>query len=69
MGNTTLFIIALIVLVLFWGSERRVDERDYLIRTIAFEASGETEVGKVAVAHVISIGRSAADGVTISRLW
>jgi spore germination cell wall hydrolase CwlJ-like protein len=53
MGNTTLFIIALIVLVLFWGSERRVDERDYLIRTIAFEASGETEVGKVAVAHVI----------------
>jgi spore germination cell wall hydrolase CwlJ-like protein len=53
MGNTTLFIIALIVLVFFWGSERRVDERDYLIRTIAFEASGETEVGKVAVAHVI----------------
>jgi spore germination cell wall hydrolase CwlJ-like protein len=30
-----------------------VDDRDYLIRTIAFEASGETEVGKVAVAHVI----------------
>ena len=55
MGNTTLFIIALIVLVLFWGSERRqaVDERDYLIRTIAFEASDETEVGKVAVAYVV----------------
>ena len=30
-----------------------LEERDYLIRTIAFEASGETEVGKAAVAHVI----------------
>jgi cell wall hydrolase len=29
------------------------DERDYLIRTIAFEASGEPEEGKAAVAHVI----------------
>jgi conjugal transfer mating pair stabilization protein TraG len=29
------------------------EERDYLIRTIVFEASGETEEGKVAVAHVI----------------
>jgi spore germination cell wall hydrolase CwlJ-like protein len=29
------------------------EERDYLIRTIAFEASGETEDGKAAVAHVI----------------
>ena len=28
-------------------------ERDYLIRTIAFEASGESEEGKAAVAHVI----------------
>lgn len=27
--------------------------RDYLIRTLVFEASGETEVGKAAVAHVI----------------
>jgi N-acetylmuramoyl-L-alanine amidase len=27
--------------------------RDYLIRTIVFEASGETEIGKTAVAHVI----------------
>ena len=27
--------------------------RDYLIRTIAFEAGGETEVGKAAVAHVV----------------
>jgi spore germination cell wall hydrolase CwlJ-like protein len=55
MGNTTLLIIALIVLVLFWGSERRqaIDERDYLIRTIVFEAFGETEVGRIAVAHVI----------------
>jgi spore germination cell wall hydrolase CwlJ-like protein len=53
MGNTTLFIIASIILALFLGSERRLDERDYPIRTIVFEASGETEVGKVAVAHVI----------------
>jgi len=29
------------------------EERDYLIRTIAFEASGEPEEGKAAVAHVI----------------
>ena len=28
-------------------------ERDYLIRTIAFEASGESEEGKAAVTHVI----------------
>ena len=28
-------------------------ERDYLIRTIAFEASGETKIGKAAVAHVV----------------
>jgi N-acetylmuramoyl-L-alanine amidase len=37
------------------------ESRDYLIRTIVFEASGETEIGKVAVAHVIlnrtAIGR------------
>ena len=29
------------------------EERDYLIRTVVFEASGETEIGKAAVAHVI----------------
>jgi N-acetylmuramoyl-L-alanine amidase len=29
------------------------ESRDYLIRTIVFEASGETEIGKVAVAYVI----------------
>jgi hypothetical protein len=29
------------------------EDRDYLIRTIAFEASGESEEGKAAVAHVI----------------
>jgi spore germination cell wall hydrolase CwlJ-like protein len=29
------------------------EERDYLIRTIAFEASGEPEEGKSAVAYVI----------------
>jgi spore germination cell wall hydrolase CwlJ-like protein len=27
--------------------------RDYLIRTIVFEAGGETEIGKAAVAHVV----------------
>jgi N-acetylmuramoyl-L-alanine amidase len=49
------FIVALIVLSLFWSSQlrQRVDERDYLIRTIAFEASDESRVGKVAVAYVI----------------
>ena len=53
LGNT--FIIALIVVALFWNHQLRqsVDERDYLIRTIAFEASDETEVGKVAVAYVV----------------
>ena len=53
LGNT--FIIALIVLALFWGYQLRqvVEERDYLIRTIAFEASGEAEVGKVAVAYAV----------------
>jgi hypothetical protein len=29
------------------------EDRDYLIRTIAFEASGEPDDGKAAVAHVI----------------
>jgi N-acetylmuramoyl-L-alanine amidase len=49
------FVIALIVSALFWSYQlrQRVDERDYLIRTIAFEASDETEVGKVAVAYVV----------------
>ena len=53
LGNA--FIIALIVVALFWNHQlrQRVDERDYLIRTIAFEASDETEVGKVAVAYVV----------------
>jgi cell wall hydrolase len=48
-------IIALIVLALFWGYKLRqvFDERDYLVRTIAFEAFGETDVGKVAVAYVV----------------
>ena len=47
------------------------DGRDYLIRTLAFEASGETEIGKVAVVHVIlnrkrsgRWGRNVADVVT-----
>jgi len=30
-----------------------LEERDYLIRTMAFEAPGEPDVGKAAVAHVI----------------
>jgi N-acetylmuramoyl-L-alanine amidase len=53
LGNT--FIIALIVVALFWSHQLRqwVDERDYLIRTIVFEASDETESGKVAVAYVV----------------
>ena len=53
LGN--IFIIAVIVLALFWCYQLRqsVDERDYLIRTIAFEASGETEVGKIAVAYAV----------------
>jgi spore germination cell wall hydrolase CwlJ-like protein len=53
LGNV--FIIALLVVALFWSHQlrQRVDERDYLIRTIAFEASDETEVGKVAVAYVV----------------
>ena len=53
LGNA--FISALIVLALFWSYQlrQRVDERDYLIRTIAFEASDETELGKVAVAYVV----------------
>jgi conjugal transfer mating pair stabilization protein TraG len=29
------------------------EARDYLVRTLVFEASGETEIGKAAVAHVI----------------
>jgi len=47
------------------------DGRDYLIRTLVFEASGETEIGKAAVAHVIlnrkstgRWGRKIADVVT-----
>jgi len=34
-------------------AEYKEKERDFLIRTIAFEASGEPEEGKAAVAHVI----------------
>jgi hypothetical protein len=53
LGNA--FIIALIVLALSWGYQLRqiVEERDYLIRIIAFEASGEAEIGKIAVAYVV----------------
>ena len=48
-------IIALVALALSWGYQLRqiVEERDYLIRTIAFEASGEPDIGKIAVAYVV----------------
>ena len=51
----TSFVIAVIVMTLFWGYQlhQAVNERDYLIRTIAFEATGEPEVGKIAVAYVV----------------
>jgi spore germination cell wall hydrolase CwlJ-like protein len=53
--NLLPFVIALIVLTLAWGSKlgQIVEERDYLIRTIAFEACGEPELGKVAVAYAV----------------
>jgi spore germination cell wall hydrolase CwlJ-like protein len=53
LANATLLISVLIVFL--WGYElRRLhDERDHLVRTIAFEASGETDAGKVAVAYVV----------------
>ena len=48
-------IAVLIVAALFWSHQlrERVDERDYLIRTIAFEAADEPEFGQVAVAYVV----------------
>jgi spore germination cell wall hydrolase CwlJ-like protein len=51
----TSFIIAVIVMALFWGYQLHhvANERDYLIRTIAFEASGEAEIGKIAVAYAV----------------
>ncbi len=45
------------------------EDRDYLIRTIAFEASGESEEGKAAVAHVIlTRTRSGRWGDTIKKV-
>lgn len=42
------------------------EARDYLIRTLVFEASGETEIGKAAVAHVIlNRARIGKWGVTV----
>jgi cell wall hydrolase len=35
------------------SADHNSEERDYLIRTMVFEASGEPEEGKAAVAHVI----------------
>src|SRR5207344_3420325 len=35
------------------ASRLTVDDRDYLIRTIAFEASGEPAIAKIAVAYVV----------------
>ena len=49
------FIIAMIVVALLWAYQLHqvVTERDYLIRTIAFEASDETDIGKIAVAYAV----------------
>jgi hypothetical protein len=45
-----------------------LEDRDYLIRTVAFEAANEPSLGKAAVAHVVlNRARRAADGVTRSR--
>jgi hypothetical protein len=45
------------------------EDRDYLIRTIAFEAAGESEEGKAAVAHVIlTRKRSGKWGDTIKEV-
>jgi spore germination cell wall hydrolase CwlJ-like protein len=53
--NILPFVTALIVVSLVWGYKlsQVADERDYLIRTIAFEACSETELGKVAVAYAV----------------
>ena len=51
----TSFIIAVIGVALFWVYQLHqvANERDYLIRTIAFEAAGETEIGRMAVAFAV----------------
>lgn len=51
----TSFIIAVTVVALFWAYQLHeiANERDYLVRTIAFEASGESEIGKIAVAYAV----------------
>ena len=67
----TSFIISVIVMALFWGYHlhQLANERDYLIRTIAFEASGETEIGKVAVAYaVVNRKKSGRWGNTIKSV-
>ena len=67
----TSFIVAVVVVALFWGYQLRqvVTERDYLIRTIAFEASGETEIGKIAVAYaVLNRKKRGRWGDTIKRV-
>ena len=45
------------------------EERDYLIRTIVFEASGEPEKAKPQLPLSFSIARGAVDGGTILRRW
>ena len=50
------------------ASTYTLEERDYLIRTVAFEAAHETNYGKAAGAHVI-LNRKKANGVTTSRTW
>ena len=48
-------VAAVIGVALFWTYQLHqvASERDYLIRTIVFEASGETEIGQVAVAYSV----------------
>jgi len=57
--------------LIMFASSPGPDGRDYLVRTLAFEVSGETEIGKVAVAYAIlnrkrsgRWGRKVADVVT-----
>jgi N-acetylmuramoyl-L-alanine amidase len=57
--------------LIMFASSPGPDGRDYLIRTLVFEASGETKIGKFAVAHAIlnrqrtgRWGRKIADVVT-----
>ena len=53
----------------FGWRDYTAEDRDYLIRTIAFEAAGESDKGKAAVAHVIlTRKRSGKWGDTIKEV-